>query len=92
MKRIALLLTVACIVASLPIVACSAEKAIEPTKKIVSAVKAVHPDLPIIGFPRAAGANYLDYIAETGVDMISVGALTHSAPALDLSMLFTAAD
>ncbi len=26
-------------------------------------------------------------IAETGVDMISVGALTHSAPALDLSLL-----
>jgi len=26
-------------------------------------------------------------IAETGVDYISVGALTHSAPALDLSLL-----
>ena len=26
-------------------------------------------------------------IAATGVDMISIGALTHSAPALDLSML-----
>jgi nicotinate-nucleotide pyrophosphorylase (carboxylating) len=25
-------------------------------------------------------------IAETGVDFISVGALTHSAPALDMSM------
>jgi nicotinate-nucleotide pyrophosphorylase (carboxylating) len=25
-------------------------------------------------------------IAETGVDFISVGALTHSAPALDVSM------
>jgi nicotinate-nucleotide pyrophosphorylase (carboxylating) len=25
-------------------------------------------------------------IAETGVDMISVGALTHSAPALDLGL------
>ena len=27
-------------------------------------------------------------IAETGVDFISIGALTHSAPALDLSLLF----
>ena len=27
-------------------------------------------------------------IAKTGVDCISVGALTHSAPALDLSMTF----
>ncbi len=27
-------------------------------------------------------------VAETGVDLISVGALTHSAPALDLSLQF----
>jgi nicotinate-nucleotide pyrophosphorylase (carboxylating) len=27
-------------------------------------------------------------IAETGVDFISVGALTHSAPVLDFSLLF----
>jgi nicotinate-nucleotide pyrophosphorylase (carboxylating) len=26
-------------------------------------------------------------VAQTGVDFISVGALTHSAPALDLSLL-----
>jgi nicotinate-nucleotide pyrophosphorylase (carboxylating) len=26
-------------------------------------------------------------VAETGVDWVSMGALTHSAPALDLSML-----
>jgi nicotinate-nucleotide pyrophosphorylase (carboxylating) len=26
-------------------------------------------------------------VAETGVDFISVGALTHSAPSLDLSLL-----
>ena len=35
------------------------------------------------GFP---GADY----AKTGVDFISVGALTHSAPAVDLSMRITA--
>jgi nicotinate-nucleotide pyrophosphorylase (carboxylating) len=28
-------------------------------------------------------------IADTGVDLISVGALTHSARAVDISMLFT---
>jgi nicotinate-nucleotide pyrophosphorylase (carboxylating) len=28
-------------------------------------------------------------IAETGVDFISVGALTHSAPALDIGLDFT---
>ena len=45
---------------------------IEPTKKIVAAVKTAHPNLPVIGFPRAAGANYLDYITETGVDAVAV--------------------
>jgi nicotinate-nucleotide pyrophosphorylase (carboxylating) len=28
-------------------------------------------------------------IAETGVDLISIGALTHSAPALDISLEFS---
>jgi nicotinate-nucleotide pyrophosphorylase (carboxylating) len=39
---------------------------------------------------EASGGVTLDNVAEiaaTGVDLISVGALTHSAPALDLSML-----
>lgn len=45
---------------------------IEPTKRIVSAIKADYPDLPIIGFPRAAGAHYLDYIDEVGVDAVAV--------------------
>ena len=39
---------------------------------------------------EASGGVSLDTIqsiAETGVDLISVGALTHSAPALDFSLL-----
>ncbi len=39
---------------------------------------------------EASGGITLDTIrevAETGVDFISVGALTHSAPALDFSLL-----
>ena len=43
---------------------------------------------------EASGGVTLDTvraIAETGVDYISVGALTHSAPALDLSLLLTPA-
>ena len=30
----------------------------------------------------------LPRLAETGVDLVSVGALTHSAPSVDLSLLF----
>ena len=43
---------------------------------------------------EASGTIRLDSvraIAETGVDLISVGALTHSAPALDLTMLLATA-
>ena len=36
--------------------------------------------------PAASTLENVRAIAETGVDFISVGALTHSAPALDLSM------
>ncbi|MBA3357895.1 MAG: carboxylating nicotinate-nucleotide diphosphorylase [Thermoleophilaceae bacterium] len=42
---------------------------------------------------EASGSVSLDWaraVAETGVDFISVGALTHSAPALDLSLLLAA--
>lgn len=42
---------------------------------------------------EASGSTTLEAVravAETGVDFISVGALTHSAPALDLSLRFTA--
>jgi nicotinate-nucleotide pyrophosphorylase (carboxylating) len=43
---------------------------------------------------EASGGITLDNVGEvagTGVDFVSVGAITHSAPALDLSMLINAA-
>ena len=42
-----------------------------PTQRIVSALKQRHPSVPIIGFPRGAGAQIAAYIAETGVDGVS---------------------
>ncbi|MGL9718767.1 MAG: uroporphyrinogen decarboxylase [Wolbachia sp.] len=45
---------------------------IEPTKKIVSAIKNRFPDFPIIGFPRLAGSFYKDYCKETGVSAVSI--------------------
>lgn len=44
---------------------------IAPTKRIVSALKAKHPDVPIIGFPRGATGLAAKFVAETGVDAIS---------------------
>jgi uroporphyrinogen decarboxylase len=43
---------------------------VEPTRRIVEGVKATHPDVPIIGFPRGAGGSALWYASETGVEGI----------------------
>ncbi len=43
---------------------------IEPNKEIVRRVKLAHPDVPVIGFPRAAGPLYKAYLTETRVDCI----------------------
>jgi uroporphyrinogen decarboxylase len=45
---------------------------IEPTRKLVTALKAKHPHIPVIGFPREAGKGYKDYIRQTGVDALSI--------------------
>ncbi len=45
---------------------------VEPVAAIVRAVKAAHLDLPIIGFPRGAGAAYQGYAAATGVDAVGL--------------------
>ncbi len=38
-----------------------------PTARIVAALAARHPAVPVIGFPRGAGLNALSYAARTGV-------------------------
>ena len=45
---------------------------IRPTKQIVDLVKSVHPTVPIIGFPRCAGNNYLAYVQDTGVTAVGI--------------------
>jgi len=45
---------------------------IAPTRRIVDALKARHPDIPLIGFPRGAGVLYETYRRETGVDAVSL--------------------
>ena len=47
---------------------------IEPNRRIVELVHAVHPDVPIIGFPRNAGVLYRDFVEDTGVQGISIDA------------------
>ncbi len=45
---------------------------IEPTRRIVAALKQRYPHVPIIGFPRMAGLNLEAYVAATGVDAVSL--------------------
>lgn len=45
---------------------------IEPTRRIVRALKSRFPAVPIIGFPRGAGLLYERYIAETETDALGL--------------------
>ena len=44
---------------------------IKPTAKIVSALKAKYPHLPILGFPRGAASMLTRFVEGTGVDGVS---------------------
>ncbi len=45
---------------------------IAPNAQIVAALKSSHPDTPVIGFPKGAGAKLPAYARETGVDAIGM--------------------
>jgi uroporphyrinogen decarboxylase len=45
---------------------------IAPNAAIVIALKKLHPDTPIIGFPKGAGAKLLDYAKGVGPDAIGI--------------------
>ena len=52
---------------------------IRPTARIVAAVRAHRPDVPIIGFPRGAAAHLAAYAKGTGVNGIGVDHMTDLA-------------
>jgi uroporphyrinogen decarboxylase len=45
---------------------------LEPARRITSALKAKHPNTPIIGFPREAGEGYVGFAKATGVDCVAL--------------------
>ena len=47
-----------------------------PTKRLVAALKAKHPGVPVIGFPRGAGAASIGYAKATGVEGIGCDTAT----------------
>ena len=48
------------------------EFCIEPVKRIIDKIRDKYPSIPIIGFPRNAGNNYLEYGKSVNVDCISL--------------------
>jgi uroporphyrinogen decarboxylase len=46
--------------------------AVKPTARIISALKAKHPGLPVIAFPREAGDGYVGFAAATGADCVAI--------------------
>jgi uroporphyrinogen decarboxylase len=45
---------------------------VQPTKRLVASLRERRPDARVIGFPRGAGVNIPRYVAETGVDAVSL--------------------
>lgn len=49
---------------------------IEPTRKIVKKIRQLHPEIPIIGFPKGGALHYSDYVKEVGVDALGIDQYT----------------
>ena len=45
---------------------------VKPTRDIVEAIKSKHPTVKVIGFPKGAGHQYIDYVNKTGVDAVAI--------------------
>ncbi|GGD37796.1 uroporphyrinogen decarboxylase [Sinisalibacter lacisalsi] len=46
--------------------------ALEPAKRIIAELKARHPGLPVIAFPREAGEGYIGFARATGADCVAI--------------------
>ncbi|WP_264211056.1 uroporphyrinogen decarboxylase [Leisingera thetidis] len=46
--------------------------ALDPCRQITAALKERHPGIPVIGFPREAGENYVGFAKATGVDCVAL--------------------
>jgi len=46
--------------------------AVVPAARIIAELKARHPGLPVIAFPREAGAGYIGFAKATGADCVAV--------------------
>lgn len=57
---------------------------INPTRRIIEGIRAVHPAIPIVGFPRGAGRLGLDYAHHTGLNVIALDSQITPANAAEI--------
>jgi nicotinate-nucleotide pyrophosphorylase (carboxylating) len=55
-------------------------------RSIVAEVRAEHPDRPLVEVSGGIDLETIAAYATTGADLVSIGALTHSAPVLDIGL------
>lgn len=60
---------------------------VQPVAEIVRQVRAVYPDVPIVGFPKGAGARYQTYRQKTGVTGLGIDWTVPLEAARDLQRL-----
>ncbi|MER9300647.1 uroporphyrinogen decarboxylase [Mesorhizobium sp. M0621] len=60
---------------------------VQPVAEIVRQIRAVHPDVPIVGFPKGAGARYQTYRQKTGVTGLGIDWTVPLEAAKDLQRL-----
>lgn len=50
-----------------------------PTRRIIAGVRAIHPHIPVIGFPRQGGVMLETYAKQTGINAIGIDQLVSPA-------------
>jgi len=58
----------------------------EVVRSVVAEVRALHPTRPLLEVSGRVDEETIAAYAATGVDLVSIGALTHSAPVLDIGL------
>ncbi|MEM6693683.1 MAG: uroporphyrinogen decarboxylase [Pseudomonadota bacterium] len=57
--------------------------ALTPAREIIAVLKAKHPDVPIIAFPREAGDKYAGFAEASGADCVALDSKVDTAWAVD---------
>ena len=58
----------------------------DQVREVVAEVRSVHPQRPLLEISGSIDLSTIGAYATTGADLVSIGALTHSAPVLDIGL------